>query len=176
MKAILLANGYGTRLGNLTKKTPKPMLKVGTQPVIEQIVDRLALHGITEVIVNLHYLPQVVIEGLQNRALYYYEPEQLGHKGTIYALKEWIKDNDFFVINADTMTNVNYTEMVSYHKPQAITVCMDEWRATGTWIYPKEYFDNPDLPVNPYRPTGLEWHDIGTKDRLRRAREFYAKQ
>ena len=174
MKAIILSAGYGSRLGELTKDKPKPMLDVGGKPVIECILERLAIHGITDVIVNIHYLPELLPEYLQERALYYYEPRLLGHKKTILALKPWLKDADFMVINGDTVTDLNYTWMINEHKPQTITAYMDEWRCAGTWIYPKEYFDNPNLPVYPYREHGSTWFDIGTKERLEEARKYYA--
>lgn len=174
MRVLLLSAGYGTRLGEATKKTPKPMIQVGDKPLIELIIDNLALHGLDQLIVNLHYLPEVVIKKIQSRALYYYEPKLLGHKGTIFALRKWLEGEPFMVINADTSTNVNYTEMILNHKPHTITVCMDEYRATGTWIYPADYFTNPDLPLIPYRPPNLDWQDIGTPERLEKARAKYA--
>ena len=173
MKALILVAGYGTRLGELTKNKPKPLIEVGGKSVIEGIIDRLHIHGITQIIVNLHYLPTVISERILSKALYYYEPKLLGHDGTIHALKDWLHNDDFFVINGDTISNVDYTEMISQHKPATISALMDQWRAAGTWIYSKEYFDNKDLPVIPYRPLGLEWMDIGTKDRLKEAKAFY---
>lgn len=173
MKAVCLAAGYGTRLGELTKDKPKPTIVVGGRTVIEQIIDSLHIHGITQIIVNLHYLPTVITERINNRALYYYEPRLLGHEGTIWALKDWLKDDDFFVINADTISNVDFTQMKHLHCPATISVLMDQWRCAGTWLYSKEYFLHKNLPVIPYRPLGLEWRDIGTMERLKEAQEFY---
>ena len=173
MRALILAAGYGTRLGDLTKEKPKPLIEVGGKSVIEGIIDRLHMNGVTEIIVNLHYLPIVITERIISKALYYYEPRLLGHEGTIHALKDWLKEDDFFVINGDTICNVDYTEMRELHKKGTISVLMDQWRCAGTWIYSKDYFVNKDLPVIPYRPLRLEWHDIGTPARLKEAQEFY---
>ena len=173
MKALILAAGYGTRLGDLTKDKPKPLIEVNGKSVIEGIIDRLHVHGISQIIVNLHYLPTVISERIISRALYYYEPRLLGHEGTINALKDWLKDDDFFVINGDTISNVDFTQMKEMYKQGTISVLMDQWRCAGTWIYSKEYFDNKDLPVNRYRPLGLEWRDIGTPERLKEAQEYY---
>lgn len=175
MKAIVLAGGYGTRLGSLTKDLPKPLIKVGKKTVLEQLIDRLNLHGISEIIINTHYLPVHINEGLEMRALYYHVPRLLGHKGTIYALKEWIKDDYFFVINGDTLSNVNYTEMINLKRKDEILTLMDENRAAGTWLYPPSYLSDAELPIRPYRPNDLIWHDIGTPERLREAREYYEK-
>ncbi len=173
MRALILSAGYGSRLGELTKDKPKPLIEVNGKSVIEGIIDRLHIHGITEIIVNLHYLPTAITERINSNALYYYEPRLLGHDGTINALKEWLKGDDFFVINGDTISNVDYTEMRRYYKYNTITALMDQWRCAGTWIYPKEYFDNKNLSAIPYRPRGLEWHDIGTPERLEEAKKYY---
>lgn len=174
MKAIILAGGYGTRMGTLTKNLPKPLIKVGNKSVLEQIVDRLNLHGIYSVIINTHYLPVHINNALETRALYYHVPRLLGHKGTIYALKDWIKDDYFFVINGDTLSNVNYSEMLNLKKKDEILALMDENRAAGTWLYPPSYLTNSELPIRPYRPNDLDWQDIGDKKRLKEARRKYA--
>lgn len=176
MKCVLLAAGYGSRLGELTKKNPKPLVEVGGKPVIEQIINRLYRNGITEIIVNLHYLSGIMTKELGDKVLYYYEPRLLGHKGTILALKNWLKDEDFFVVNGDTISNIDYQNMLAFHKPKTITIFMDEWRAAGVWIYPKEYFQNQELPVRPYRDPAVQWFDIGTPERLIAAQKFFAEE
>lgn len=173
MKAVLMAAGYGTRLGDLTKKTPKPIIEIDGKSILEHIIERLHIHGIREIIVNVHYLPMVITERINSNALYFYEPKLLGHEGTLSALKQWLEDDDFFTINGDTLSNVDYTQMQIFHEPKTITVLMDNWRAAGTWLYSKEYFKGYDLPVRPYRPLGLDWADIGTPERLAEARKKY---
>lgn len=173
IKVICLAGGYGTRMGDLTKNLPKPLLKVGNKTVLEQIIDRLNLHGLYQIIINTHYLPVHINNALETRALYYHVPRLLGHKGTIYALKDWIKDDYFFVINSDTLSNVNYTEMLNLKKPNEILALMDENRAAGTWLYPPKFLEDSELLIRPYRPNDLDWIDIGTPDRLKKARQKY---
>ncbi len=172
MKVICLAAGYGTRLGSLTKDKPKPLVDINGKPLIEHIMTRLALHGLTEVIVNLHYLPELLPAYLHERALYYYEPKLLGHRKTIMALRHWLQDDDFMVINADTITDIDYTDMMLFHRGHgpSITSAMDEYRATGTWIYSKEVFHRI-LPLNPYR-RDFTWIDAGTPERLEEARKL----
>ncbi len=173
MKAILLAGGLGTRLGELTKKTPKPLIKVADKPIIEHIVDNLNLHGIHDIIINTCYLATQINEHLETRALYYHVNKLLGHKGTIFALSSWVKGDPFFVINADTLTDLNYVEMLSTHKMGSVTCFMDsEYRAGGTWIYDDSYFTNPNVPVFPYRPHSY-FLDTGTPEKLELARKIY---
>jgi NDP-sugar pyrophosphorylase family protein len=162
-------------MGDLTKRTPKSLLEIGGKPILTHIIDRLNLHGIHDIIVNVHYLPDMIPSKQESRALYYYEPRLLGHKGTVYALKDWIKDDFFFVINGDTLSNVNYSEMVNLKEEDKILALMEENRCAGTWLYPPSYLTNSELPIKPYRPTDLSWFDCGTKERLKKAKEFYEK-
>src|SRR3990167_3308266 len=144
MKALLLAAGYGSRLGDLTKKQPKPTIEINGRSIIDHIISKLHIHGITEIIVNLHYLQSMMINHLQDNVLYFYEPRLLGHKGTIMA-----------------------------HKSGMITSFMDENRAAGTWIYPPLYFKDQNLPINPYRDPIIKWFDLGTKERLEEAKKYF---
>ncbi|MDE2509611.1 MAG: NTP transferase domain-containing protein, partial [Elusimicrobia bacterium] len=59
-KAMLLAAGAGTRLRPLTYETPKPMVPVVNRPVIHHVLDNLLKHGVEEVMVNLHSMPEQV--------------------------------------------------------------------------------------------------------------------
>ncbi len=173
MKADVLAAGRGSRLGDITKNQPKPTIQFGGKSVVERIVDRLHTHGITEIIINTHYLPTMITDKVSANALYFYEEQLLGHMGTIMALKNWLQDDNFFVCNGDTISTVNYRDMIRVHKPDTISVLMEEYRACGTWLYDKAYFDNPDIPIIPYRPTGLSWWDIGTPERLEAAKLYF---
>ena len=173
IKALILAAGRGSRLGELTKNMPKPEIEIAGKTVLQRIIDNLHQHGIYQIIANCHYLPLIITAKTGVNCLFFYEEILLGHDGTISALKSWLEGDDFFVINGDTISNVNYTEMKQQHKRGTINVLMDNWRACGTWIYPKEYFTNKDISIVPYRPAGLVWWDIGTKERLKKAREFF---
>ncbi len=173
MIAILLAGGLGSRLGDLTKTTPKPLIKVADKPIIEHIVDNLNLHGIHDIIINTCYLATQINEKLETRALYYHVNNLLGHKGTIFALRNWLGDKPFLVINADTLTDLNYTEMINLHKEGTITCFMDsEYRAGGTWVYDENYFEDSNIPVIPYRPHSY-FFDTGTPEKLEKARKVY---
>ena len=173
MKAIILAAGYGTRLGSLTKNKPKCLMKIGHKAVIEHIIDNLHTAGISEIIVNTHYLPDKVISRLKSNVLYFYEPRLLGHTGTIKSLQEWLENDDFFVINGDTISNVDYLAMYKKHEDMTITALMDEWRCAGVWLYSPYYFLNSDIPIIPYRPKGLKWKDMGMPQRLKEARRMF---
>lgn len=66
MKAIVLAAGEGTRLRPLTLKRPKPMLPIGGKPLLEHTLELLKRHGITQIAINLHHMPEAVMDHLGN--------------------------------------------------------------------------------------------------------------
>ena len=66
MKAMILAAGVGSRLMPLTLKIPKPMLPIINKPALEHIVRLCKNHGIKEIKMNLHYLPEQIDHYFQN--------------------------------------------------------------------------------------------------------------
>lgn len=173
MRCLIASAGYGSRMGDIVKDKPKPLLEINGKSILQRIIERLHIYGIKDIIINVHYLPMIISEKIESNALYFYEPRLLGHEATLKALESWLKDEDFYFLNGDTLSNIDFNEMKKVHKPQTITALMDENRAAGAWIYPKEYFNNIDLPIYPYRPKNLAWFDCGTPDRLAKAKEYY---
>ena len=55
-KVIIMAGGYGKRLGILTKKTPKAMLKIDNKPLLEHIIEKLKREGINNIYISVFYL------------------------------------------------------------------------------------------------------------------------
>lgn len=101
-KAIVLAAGLGTRLRPLTCAAPKPMLPVWGEPMLKRIVDRLKEMGVEEIAVNSHYLhEQVDYWARANGCMPSYEPEILGTGGVLNPLREWIGQDDFYLVNGD---------------------------------------------------------------------------
>lgn len=121
MKALVLAAGKGTRLQDLTRNRPKPMLPVQGRPLLEWIVYWLRSHGITEIAMNLHHCPEVITEHFgDGRAFdvtltYSYEPTLLGTAGAAKRLARFL-DEPFVVAYGDVFTNLNLTRLVTAHQ------------------------------------------------------------
>jgi len=106
MKALLLAAGFGSRLGELTSTTPKPMIRVKNQPILGFCLDQLANAGISEVIVNTHYLANQVEDYLRGYKSHLkitpsYEETLLGTVGTLKKHFDYLATGDFVVMHAD---------------------------------------------------------------------------
>ena len=67
-QAVILCGGKGTRLNNLTKKTPKPLLKINKTPFIEYLINNLSRHGIKEIILLCGYLGHKFISKYHNKS------------------------------------------------------------------------------------------------------------
>ncbi len=123
MKALILAAGKGTRLKELTRELPKPMLTIGASPLLEQLVLWLRGHGVTEIAMNLHHAPEVIQEHFGDGSrfgvsvVYSYEPELLGTAGAAKRL-EWFLNEPFVVVYGDLYTNVDLGRLVDFHEAQ----------------------------------------------------------
>lgn len=120
-KAMILAAGYGTRLKPLTDTTPKPLLHVGKKPMIHYVLDFLKENGIEEVVINLHYLGNMIRENLgdgKNFGLkihYTEENEILGTGGGIKNAEYFLKNGTFLVINTDILVKINLQDSLNFH-------------------------------------------------------------
>ena len=108
-KAMVLAAGFGTRLGALTKVTPKPLIHVGGEPILFRILNALELRGIEEVVVNTHYLAEQIHDALdqwcgEGRTMTVtvsHEEELLEIGGGLKKACSLLGDEPFLVVNGD---------------------------------------------------------------------------
>ena len=66
MKAMILAAGFGKRLGHLTQSTPKPLIKVKGQPLIKYHLSKLLAADYSQIVINTHYLSDEIINYVEN--------------------------------------------------------------------------------------------------------------
>ncbi len=120
--ALVLTAGLGTRLRPLTDRRAKPAIPVAGEPMIRRILAWTASHGVTDVVMNLHHQPQsitaVVGDGrdLGVRARYSWEvPRILGSAGGPRLALPIVGAATFFLINGDTLTDVDLSQMADAH-------------------------------------------------------------
>ncbi len=123
MKAMVLCAGYGTRLGPLTEKTPKPMLPLHGIPLLEYILRQLAAHGFDQIVINVHamadsfekYFKDGSMLGIQ--LIYSHEPNLLGTAGGVKKVEEIFKNDESFLIHyGDLLTNQNLSDILNFHQ------------------------------------------------------------
>lgn len=120
LRAVVMAGGYGTRLRPLTDDLPKPMLPVGSKPLLELIVNQLREAGIKHVNVATHYRGDLITEHFKDgqdfgvNIHYVREDQPLGTAGALGLLDE--SDDPLVVINGDILTRVDFRAMHSFHR------------------------------------------------------------
>ena len=123
LRAIVMAGGLGTRLRPLTDDLPKPMLPVGTKPLLELIVEQLRGAGIRQVNVATHYRGEIITEHFKDGQdfgvdiRYVQEDRPLGTAGALGLLEE--SEEPLLVINGDILTRVNFRAMLDFHREQS---------------------------------------------------------
>lgn len=173
MKGLILCAGYGTRLGDLTKDTPKCMIKIDGKPVLEHLVEYMQGYGVGPIVVNTHHEPIKIMEHFGPRLLYTYEPELLGEEGTIQSLSRFLANDFTLVMNGDTLTNLDLNTMFKMSKGRNVRF-MDGKVYAGTKIISPMYFHGNKKFVD-YYSSKEYWIDMGTPEGLAKARKKYEK-
>lgn len=106
--AMVLCAGLGLRMRPLTEDRPKPLVEVGGKPMIDWILDGLADGGIERIVINLHYLPEMLRDHLTGRTrpevLFADESERLlGSGGGVVNALPLIGEDLFFILNGDAL-------------------------------------------------------------------------
>jgi len=112
-QAVILAGGKGTRLGEKTRETPKPLLPVGSKPFLEYLIWNLARQGITRLVLCVGYKAECIQahfgDGLPFGVSLKYSVEQTPlDTGGALRLAHACLDDRFFVLNGDTLFDVDY--------------------------------------------------------------------
>lgn len=123
MKAIILCGGFGTRLGALTKDTPKPLLQVAGVPFLHHILRRLAAQGITDVVLAVGFQWEKIAATYgshwENLHLTYsIEETPLGTGGAIRQAVRNIDDSSTLIINGDTLFCMDFHRLQQFHIAQ----------------------------------------------------------
>lgn len=123
MRAMVLSAGYGTRLGDLTRETPKPMLRLQSRPILEYIICQLAEHGFDHIAVNLHFMPDTIRDYFGDgsrfgvRLVYSYEPKLLGTAGGLKKMERFLGvAGPFLVHYGDVVTDQDFSAMLRFHR------------------------------------------------------------
>jgi dTDP-glucose pyrophosphorylase len=119
-KVVLMVGGLGTRLRPLTETTPKPMLKVGDKPILETIILNFKKYGFVNILLSVSYKSEMIENYFGDGSEfgvnieYVHEEKRMGTAGALSLIREKLNE-DFFVMNGDLLTNINFEHMMDYH-------------------------------------------------------------
>jgi len=134
LRALVLAAGVGSRLGNLTENIPKPMLQIDGRPILESNVRLLVRHGFNEIAINVHHLPKTITsyfgdgKAFGARIRYSHEPILLGTAGALIPLRSFLSTETFAVIYGDNISTCNLSGMLEGHRTRNATITMALWQ------------------------------------------------
>jgi len=140
MKAVVMAGGEGSRLRPLTLERPKPMITLGHAPAIEHILRLLKHHGITDIVISLHYLGSVIEdyfrsgEELGVSITYTHEDRPLGTAGSV-ALARDVLDEPFLVISGDALTDVDLSAFARFFTERSAQAALLLYRVQNPLEY-----------------------------------------
>ena len=129
MKTVIMAGGKVTRISSVASDIPKPMIKINGKPVLEHEIECLRDQGFTDIIITVSHLGNIIMDYFGDGSLispatgekfgvkieYYFEQEPLGNAGALFKIKDKLKE-DFLLLNADAIFDVNFKRFVDYHK------------------------------------------------------------
>ena len=129
MKVVIMAGGKGTRISSVASDITKPMIKVDGIPVLEREIECLKEQGFDDILITVSHLGNIIMDyfgdGSGNSPVtgqpfgvhieYYFEREPLGNAGALFKIKDKLTE-DFLLLNADAMFDVDFNRFVEYHK------------------------------------------------------------
>lgn len=169
--ALLLTAGLGTRLRPLTDELAKPALPVAGATLVERIVAGLRRHAVTDLLLNLHYLPSTITgvvgdgSGLGVRVRYSWEVPLLGSGGGPRRAFSLVGDDRLWLVNGDTLSDVDLPAMGHAHAQTDALVTMAVIPNPAPARYGGVVVDD-DGTVTAFVPRGAPgptWHFVGVQ-------------
>lgn len=121
LPVIIMAGGQGSRLRPLTNILPKPLIPIGEQTMMEDIMDRFVDCGCKRFYISVNYKADTIkryfdnLEGKPYKISYFQEDKPLGTAGSLHLLNGQI-NTTFFVSNCDIIIDDDYSEILKYHR------------------------------------------------------------
>jgi mannose-1-phosphate guanylyltransferase len=130
MKAFVLAAGKGTRLRPFTDSLPKPMIPVLNRPVMGGVLSLCREHGFTEIMANVHYKGEQIMEVFGDGAAYgvqlSYSVEEhlLGTAGGVRRQIDFLQGGTFAIVSGDVVTDLDLSRLLAFHQARGAMVTM----------------------------------------------------
>ncbi len=133
---FLMAGGFGTRLRPLTDDCPKPMLQVGSKPILETVLQSFVKAGFRNFYISTHYMPEQIENHFGDGSKwgvnihYVYEDSPLGTGGALGLLPKDLPDDlPLIMMNGDVLTKVDFARLLEFHcdNQADATMCVREY-------------------------------------------------
>lgn len=127
---FIMAGGLGTRLRPLTETCPKPMLKVGDKPLLENVLNSFIQAGFSNFYISTHYMAEQIQAYFGNgeefgvNIHYIHEDVPLGTAGSLGLLPEDMPDLPIILMNGDILTKVDFPSLLEFHNENQATATM----------------------------------------------------
>lgn len=131
---MILAAGVGSRLHPLTHTIPKPLVPIVNRPCIEHIIALLRKHGFTDIMVNVYYLKDQIMDFLGDgsrfgvRISYSVEDQLWGDAGSVKRCEDFFGSETFLVIGGDDLADIDLTRFLDNHRRRgalaSIALCL----------------------------------------------------
>ena len=131
---VLMAGGEGRRLRPLTEDTPKPMLKIGGKPILQNTIESFKKAGFHKFLISVNYKADIIKDYFKDGSAlgvhikYLEEEEYLSTAGALSLIQETMKE-PFIVMNGDILTKVEFKNVIDFHQSHdaMATMCVREY-------------------------------------------------
>lgn len=132
---FLMAGGFGKRLRPLTDHCPKPMLKVGSRPILETILVNFISAGFVNFYISTHYMPEIIRNHFGDgkkwgvNIQYIHEEVPLGTGGALGLLPAGLPELPLILMNGDLLTKVDFQRLLQFHNENnaSATMCVRDY-------------------------------------------------
>jgi NDP-sugar pyrophosphorylase family protein len=142
LRALILAAGYGRRLGSLTAKRPKPMIEIAGKPILHYNVELVARAAVRDVTINVHHNGKAIRDYFGDGSAfgvtiaYLDEPVLLGTAGTARVVASRSPDDDLLVVYGDNLSTIDLRALIAFHRDNNADASMalyhrDDIRSSG---------------------------------------------
>ena len=184
MQAIIIAGGQGKRLRPLTYDLPKPIIPIFNRPFLHYQIELLKRHGITDIIICLHYLGDTLEQQLGDgdawgvRLRYVYESRPMGTAGAVALARRLLGREPVLVMNGDILTDMDLTRFLTFHQGMGAQVSVGLTRVSDPTAYGLVFVDEAgrvsrflekpsyDAAVIDSVNAGVYWIDPALLDRV----------
>lgn len=131
-RALVMAGGFGKRLGDLTRTTPKPMLPVAGRPMLDRVLEQIEAAGVATIDIAVHYLADQIKDFVRQRKnmatmRLIEETEPLGTAGALTLISDSLDEN-VLIANGDVLTQVDLSAMRHFHARHGYDGTIAVWR------------------------------------------------